>query len=236
MPIRVVVPPAVEPVTTDQGMLWCRANEDDAPLIDMLIKAARERAENTTQRIFVQRTMEWTGPGFYPLSGDDWRFVNGGVFGFDRSDYYFAKLSQGFNSVFPQVSLTAPVQSITSVQYLDEGGALQTLPGAGYTLDANSEPGVIRYASGYALPAVLANRADAVRIRFLAGYPPDLTDPAAPDYRANLPGALLTWMQVQISTWFNQRESLETGGRLVETSRNFVEALLDGLIVSTRFV
>lgn len=238
MPIRVVTPPAVEPVTNEQAMLWCRAIPEDTTLLDVLIQAARERAENTTQRVFVQRTLEWTGPGFYATPGD-WRHglglgsSVGGPYGFD---HYFAKLSESIACGLPQIFLAAPVLSIESVKYLDAAGVEHTLDNSTYVLDAVSEPAMLRYVTGGTLPTVIANRSDAVRVRFVAGYPADVTDPNAVDYRKNLPSALIAWMQIQISTYYNQRESLETGGRLVETSRNFVEALLDGLIVSTRFV
>ncbi len=230
MPIRVVVPPAVEPVTNAQAMLWCRAAAEDSALVDILIKAARERAENTTQRVFVQRTMEWSGPGFYPLASNT-PFV---IDAFDWSDYALAKLSGGFQCGSPRLLLVAPVQSVESVTYVDGAGETQTLPTSAYALDATCEPALLTYTPAVALPTVIANRSDAVRVRFVAGYPPSDAEP--PDPLANLPAALLVWMQVQISTWYTQRESLETGGRLVEASRNFVDALLDGLIVSTRFV
>ena len=136
---------------------------------------------------------------------------------------------------FPQIQLVAPVQSIVSVTYLDASGTSQTLAASSYRLESTCEPAVLHFLDTVPFPTVQSNRSDAVRVRFLAGYPPD--DPAAPtpDFRKNLPAALLVWMQVQISTWYTQRESLETGGRLVEASRNFIDGLLDGLIVSTRF-
>lgn len=227
MPLRTVTPPSIEPVDVSDAMLFCRAPSDDAPMLLVMIKAARERAEHLTQRLFVQRTMEWTGPAF--SDGPAWEPTSWTP----SCDWSRAKLSgpPGGRPYGRFVELVAPVQSIVSVKYLDVDAVEQTLS-AGYRLDSVNEPARLYFDPSITLPVLAPGREDAVRVSFLAGYPPDGADP--PNYRANLPGALLQWMQVQVSTWYTKRESIETG-RLVEASRNYIDGVLDGLIVSTRF-
>jgi len=61
MPLIVVTPPAVEPVSLAEARLWCRVDDGDTAqdsVISMLIKAMREYAENLTGRAFVQRTLQ----------------------------------------------------------------------------------------------------------------------------------------------------------------------------------
>lgn len=62
-----------------------------------------------------------------------------------------------------------PVQSITSIQYYDSAGALQTLPSAAYEIDATAMPCAIYLADGYTWPQ-LDDRLVPVLVRFVAGY------------------------------------------------------------------
>lgn len=62
-----------------------------------------------------------------------------------------------------------PVQSVTSIAYLDTAGASQTLASSVYTLDAVAEPGRLFLAYGKAWPSVRAVR-NAITITFVAGY------------------------------------------------------------------
>lgn len=62
-----------------------------------------------------------------------------------------------------------PLQSVTSVTYVDQDGATQTMPSADYIVDTASQPGVIVLAYGKSWPYARAQR-NAVTIRFIAGY------------------------------------------------------------------
>lgn len=62
-----------------------------------------------------------------------------------------------------------PLQSITSVTYVDQGGVTQTMPAADYIVDTASQPGVLALAYGKSWPSVRPQR-NAVTIRFVAGY------------------------------------------------------------------
>jgi uncharacterized phiE125 gp8 family phage protein len=70
--------------------------------------------------------------------------------------------------------LKSPVSSITSIQYVDEAGATQTLSASVYRLVTSSDPAAaaparVELVDGESWPAV-AVRPDAVRITFVAGY------------------------------------------------------------------
>lgn len=64
-----------------------------------------------------------------------------------------------------------PVASVTSVQYVDTAGALQTLAPSAYTLDTSSGFGLayLQPAYGTSWPAT-RDQAQAVIVRFVAGY------------------------------------------------------------------
>lgn len=62
-----------------------------------------------------------------------------------------------------------PLQSVTSVKYLDTAGVEQTLANTEYTVDTAAERGLVRLAYGKSWPATRV-QANAVTIRFIAGY------------------------------------------------------------------
>lgn len=71
-----------------------------------------------------------------------------------------------------------PLQSITSITYVDQDGATQTMPAADYIVDTASKPGVVALAYGKSWPSARAQR-NAVTIRFVAGYGAAADVPAA---------------------------------------------------------
>lgn len=78
----------------------------------------------------------------------------------------------------------APVQSVTSVKYLDTNGAEQTLATSVYDTDLVHEPSLITLAYGENWPSV-RNTRGSVRVVFVAGYALDGTD-----YRKNIPKSI----------------------------------------------
>lgn len=109
-----------------------------------------------------------------------------------------------------------PVSSITSVKYIDEAGVEQTLAAENYTLDGDTLPGWLLPAYGVEWPAT-RDVANALRIRFVAGYGADGTAVPAP---------IGQWMLIQIGTLYAQREALAPG-QIAEIPRGFVDGLLD---------
>lgn len=68
-----------------------------------------------------------------------------------------------------EMTLSSPVQSVTSIKYLDENGVEQTLNSNQYIVDNYVEPVTIRPAYNVTYPN-LYDVANNVKIRFVAGY------------------------------------------------------------------
>lgn len=128
------VAPATEPVTLTEAKAHLGVTiSDDDTRITALIVAARETAENYTQRSFITQT--WVAK----LDA----FPNGDII----------ELPKG------------PIQSITSVQYVDEDGDTQTF--TEYTLDAAAERIFLNYDEDWPDTRDIEN---AVTITYVTGY------------------------------------------------------------------
>jgi uncharacterized phiE125 gp8 family phage protein len=90
----------------------------------------------------------------------------------------------------------APLQSVTSIQYVDTNGATQTLSASDYqvSIDQNG-PGRIRPAYGKTWPSARCQM-DAVTIRFVAGY--------GANY-AKVPYSIRQGMLLLIADWYENR-------------------------------
>lgn len=64
----------------------------------------------------------------------------------------------------------APLASVTTIQYRDAAGALQTWATTEYVVDADSEPGRIVLATSKSFPALETDRPNAVIVTFVCGY------------------------------------------------------------------
>lgn len=142
------VEPAEEPVTLTEAKSNMRVDisADDAE-INRMIAEAREDLEDATARAFVTQTWVLTLDRF-PCLG--------------HSDLYRP------NSREIELRI-CPVQSVTSITYLDTLGASQTLSTDIYTVDIKSEPGRISLRYGQTWPVTLVQN-NAVTITFVAGY------------------------------------------------------------------
>lgn len=110
-----------------------------------------------------------------------------------------------------------PVQSIVSVKYMDALTSTETtLATNQYSLDSDSEPGWIMPAIGVTWPATL-DVANAVRIRFIAGYA-DAT---------KVPKNIKHWILLTVANYYANRESFVTGSNVQDLKSNFYDGLLD---------
>ncbi len=115
-----------------------------------------------------------------------------------------------------EIRLDKPkVLSIVSVKYLDAAGVLQTLDPAAYALDATTKPGFVMPVSSW--PSTYAG-ANAVRVRFTAGYGPAASD---------VPADVVAWIQMQIATLYRNREAFAVGYSVADLPNRFVDGLLD---------
>ena len=174
-------PPTIEPVTLDEVRLHVRyAEDDETSLLEIYAKAAREWCERFTGRQFI--TASWTlkldaFPGAQPRR--EWYYPGGG----------------GLRLPKP------PLQSVTSIQYIDTAGATQTFAAASYDEDIYQEYGRVAPAYQESWPSTRED-INAVTIIYVAGYGDERQDVPAPLRQAIL---LLT------GHWFENRESVLVG-------------------------
>ena len=112
-----------------------------------------------------------------------------------------------------------PVQSITSVKYIDTTGTGQTISPTNYTLDLYGIIHWILPAASYDWPAT-DNVANAVKIRFVAGY----------GLAVEVPEPIKAWIKMAVATMYSQREGI-IDGRFGEVPRDFFGGLLDPFVV-----
>lgn len=127
-----------------------------------------------------------------------------------------------------------PLLGVTAIGYTDSNNAAAAVSSGQYETDTVREPGRLRPVYSAYWPA-LGRGFNPVRITYQAGYRPagspiDLTD------NSYLPPALRAWLEARICTLFDNRDHLVAGvsAAAVQIPRDFVDALLDPLIVGTR--
>ena len=114
MGLKVVSPPAVEPVSLADAKAHLRLDSDaDDAYVSALITAARERVELFLRRALITRAFEYTLDGF-PES---------------PALIYATSVID-----LPR----PPLQSVESIQYMDSAGNVQTLAPEDYVVDTSS--------------------------------------------------------------------------------------------------
>lgn len=103
-----------------------------------------------------------------------------------------------------------PLQSVTSVKYVDSDGAQQTLSPDQYQVIANTEPGLIVPAFGATWPSVRAQH-QAIEVVFVAGYG------AASDVPMRVRQAVL----FLVSHWYITRVPVNIGNIVNEIPMTF---------------
>jgi len=167
-------------------------NTTDDPLIGLLIASARAAVENELHRYLVTQTLDAYFDAFptYP-------------------NERFSGISRAFR--------LPPLQSVSSITYVDTDGVTQTLAADQYLVDAKSQPGRIEPAYGVSWPST-REQANAVIVRFIAGY----------GAAAAVPQCIKNWMLIRIKTLWENREQIVVGTNgMVEIPPAFVNSLLD---------
>ena len=141
MRIRTITAPTIEPVTLEEGRLWCKLASDDTTqdwAILLLIEAMREYAEDYTGRAFAARTLE------------------------ARMDCFPSREIELPNP---------PLRLVNYIDYVDTDGTLQRMSGSPsqWQEDIYREPGRIAPLYLESWPATYGIF-DAVRISFDCGY------------------------------------------------------------------
>ena len=109
-----------------------------------------------------------------------------------------------------------PIQSVTSIKYIDTDGAEQTLDPLLYSVDDDSEPGLIVPTYGETWPAT-RDEVNAVRVRYVAGY----------GAAADVPAAIKTWIKMRAGTLYDNPQGIVVGQTVMNVPRDFIDGLLD---------
>lgn len=94
-----------------------------------------------------------------------------------------------------------PLQSVSSIAYLDTNGDSQTLSSSVYTVDTDSEPGLIYEGYNQQWPAT-RDVEKAITVTFLAGYGDASTD---------VPAEVIHAIKLMVGHWYEHREAVADG-------------------------
>lgn len=144
------VDPVELPLELEEAKRHLRITGDEEEQdILAVIAEARDEIETFASRVLNAATYVLTLPSFYaPVERD-------------HQEYYW----MGGKIILPR----APVQSITSIKYLDNDGVQQTLSTDVYGVDTTIEPARIYQKYGQFYPAARVTTAS-IEITFVAGY------------------------------------------------------------------
>jgi uncharacterized phiE125 gp8 family phage protein len=111
-----------------------------------------------------------------------------------------------------------PLQSVTSITYVDDAGDTQTLSASLYQVDTKSQPGRIIPAYGESWPTIRSDTLNAVTVNFVAGYGDDPED---------VPAGLRHAVKFLAGHFYENRENVLIGnGLTVNVLPMAVESLL----------
>ena len=187
MALELVTAPATEPLTIQEARDHIRVESTvDDEEIDRLIQASRE---------WISGRDGWLGRQLITATWD--------------------MTLDAFPATDSIRLLLPPVQSITSISYVDINGATQTFSSANYSLSADlSVRPRVDLAYGASWPATRQVR-DAVTIRYVAGY----------GNGVDVPAPIRSAMAILVGTWYENREATVVGMAANEVPFS-VEAML----------
>lgn len=203
----------IEPVTLAEAKFHCRdellstdsAAALDNALIAGLIQAARRYAE--TQLRSALLTQSWTlyldsfpsAGGYYNREiREIWPSLGGLPSGLG----FYPGLVPNSTGVIDIPC--PPLQSLTSVQYLDFAGTLQTVPTANYNVSLGTSPRIQpQYSTVWPIsrPTI-----DSVIVTFVAGYGSTAD---------KLPENVKTFIKLCVAHWYENREAVGPGGMAI---------------------
>lgn len=199
-----------DPVIYEQVQEYLNAPDDDLGVISLIVDAASQHVEKRVQRQFLSANWRLNLDRF-PRYGEVW---SAGAFVSGETQYDDTMIDWRRGVVELRV---CPVQSVTSVQYYDMAGVLQTLSDSLYDVDVDSEPGRLLPSFGNYWP-ITQPRLNAVQIAFTAGYV------------VGVPASALQAIYTLAGHWYDNRDCFTAGSVGPQ-----VAVLLDHLIDDLRW-
>lgn len=209
---QLVTPPAVEPVSLQLAKSHLRVEDTftlDDTLISAYVTAARQYAEQYTNRAFFDQT--WVlSLDHFPLALAH-STINPGT----RKEWLFTGFWNDQTIYVPKPTLV----SVTSITYVDSDNVVQTLDPSTYTVDRTSEPARIVPAPGQYWPFVQSYIPGSVRVTYVAGSYGDGST-------ANLcPQTIVLAILLLVHHWYENRGA--STEQNLKSTPNGVESLLD---------
>ncbi len=124
---------------------------------------------------------------------------------------------------FPRYFELPPLQSVSSITYVDNNGDTQTLAADQYRVDSRSQPARITEAYGASWPST-QSVTNAVTVQFVAGY----------GLAAAVPACIKQWILLRVEHYFDNRGPNVVGDSIAEFGRSYVDGLLDPERVMSR--
>ena len=159
--LKLITPPAVEPVSLSLAKSHLRIDiDDDDSLIGGYIAAARQYAERYTKRAFFNQAWQLSLDHFPLFDGSSTLPTR------SRQDWPF------YSSYYDSITIRLPRPSCVSVQsitYIDQTGTQQTLSPSAYYADTSSEPARIVPVPGTFWPYTQAYLPSSVKVLYVAG-------------------------------------------------------------------
>lgn len=179
--VKVITEPTSEPVTLQQVKDHSRiSHSEDDSWLGVAITVARQYVEKTSELSLITQTRRMTFPQF-PQN-----FLT--LQNFQPQPLYsYLKLSYG------------PTVSISEIKYYDQTNSLQTL--ADYQATLESNPCMIVPGIGKSWPSTMANRIDAVKVTYVAGY----------GTASDVPAALRHAILLLVDHWYSNRSDFAMG-------------------------
>lgn len=151
MPLQLIGAPVELVVSVADAKSFMRVDHsDDDDLIEGFIQAATAQVDGrygTLQRALLPQTWDYT-----------------------FSDFPSQECDQAIEIPLP------PLVDVVSISYTDAAGDIQTYESGEYEVDTNSVPGRVRLVNNGYWPQANEYMFEAVRIRFIAGYPDGVPD------------------------------------------------------------
>jgi uncharacterized phiE125 gp8 family phage protein len=96
-----------------------------------------------------------------------------------------------------------PLQSVSSVQYTDTGGATSTVDASTYSVVSDREPGLVVLGYSQTWPsAVIHHEEYPIAIEYVCGY--EATSDSPPDYRAHVPEQIKAAIKLDVERKYDR--------------------------------
>jgi Phage gp6-like head-tail connector protein len=202
MRLVLITPPSVEPVSLTEAKLHARVEyPDDDALISSLITSARRYCETALRGALITQTWALMLDSFPSAGGyynrairEIWPSLGGLPSGLG----FYPGLVPNSTGVI-DIPLP-PLHSITSVNYYDFAGVLQTVPSSTYNVSLGT-PGRIQPAYSKVWP-ISRPTIDCVQITFVCGQGNDGTAVSE---------NVKTAIKMMVAAWYEQREAFAQG-------------------------